>query len=153
MTATADVEKDVQDYILALSDQGLVDYVAAGPEAYRPEAITFAQAELNRRALTLPPEKIDSLLVSAAEKTVRDRSEADRRKLEEYGPVKIVLIFCCCCILGVIVPFLQQRLEDLGYETKAGQIRRLRRTIKLGTRAFLVAMLLLAILAGLIRYL
>jgi len=63
------LRQQTKDHIYSLSDSELLEYVLTGLRMYEPDAISFARAELDRRAL--PADKIASLRPAIVEALIR----------------------------------------------------------------------------------
>src|SRR5271168_2000560 len=61
--------QQTKEHICALSDSELLEYVLTGTRMYEPDAVGFAQAELNRRAL--PQEQVEALRPVIAQKLMK----------------------------------------------------------------------------------
>jgi hypothetical protein len=109
-----------QDYIKALSDAALIEYVREG--IYEPEAIVFAQSEIARR--NIEPGIVQDL-AAAADQQIADRRIDDalaaKSPLSRKG--RLLAFLGGCCGLIFLPPLLAATIfEGLGHERKKNEV-------------------------------
>jgi hypothetical protein len=93
------MKKEIEQYILNLSDIDLLEYVKTGTESYTPEAIAFAEQELSRRGVT-------GNLLRAHEEQLAKRiderkEEAKATSMEPLGTGYRIAVFLCGLFFGI----------------------------------------------------
>jgi hypothetical protein len=102
------LHEQTKEYILGLGDAELLEYVLTGRRMYEPEAIAFAQAELDRR--TLPAERMAALRPRIVDKLADYDSH---KSVDLAGPPKGNAILCEACGFEVPNGYVEYR-QNIG---------------------------------------
>ena len=96
------MERQVEDYIKSLSDVDLLEYTRC--KTHLPEALEFAQIELNYRSLS--PEKIAKLDEQLQQRARQAEEEAHAIAVEPLPTKWRIIVFLCGIYFGIPLLFL-----------------------------------------------